>query len=236
MRVERHETEAMQWEVARREPPAALRPLLLHDPEGWAQIRGRASEIREVPFPGIPLVLNLGPPWEVDGERRLDSFTAGMGTGPSTVRGEATWACVELRLTPQGAHRLFGIAMHELANEAVELGLLVPEARELEERLREATGWAERFDLVDAFLLRRLPAGRSGHCGVLAPPVRNPRQHGDRRPRNRARLEPPQADRPFPRRDRPRAEGGCARDAVRSRDDRAEGPDTRPRRGRLQLW
>jgi AraC-like DNA-binding protein len=160
MRVERHENEATQWEVARRESSEALRPLLLCDPEGWAQTRGRASELREVPFPGVPLILNLGTPWEVDGERHVDSFTAGMGTRPSTIRGEATWACLELRLTPQGAHRLFGIAMHELANEAVELALLVPEARELEGRLREARGWAERFDLVDAFLLRRLAESR----------------------------------------------------------------------------
>ena len=166
VRVERHETDAADWEVARREPPEALRPLLHHGPEGGAQTRGSASELREVPFPGLPLILNLGPPWQVDGERRLDSFTAGMGTRPSTVRGEATWACVELRLTPQGAHRLFGIAMHELANEAVELGLLVPEGRELESRLRETPAWPERFDLVDAFLLRRLAASRPADPAV----------------------------------------------------------------------
>jgi len=159
VRVERHETESARWEVARRDAPAALRPLLLRGLEGWVHTSGAASVLREVPFPGVPLIFNLGPPWNVD-ERGLDSFAAGTGTGPSTVRCEATWACMELRLTPQGAHRLFGVPMHELANRAVELDVLVPGAGELEARLRSSFDWAERFDLVDAFLLRRLAMAR----------------------------------------------------------------------------
>jgi AraC-like DNA-binding protein len=166
MRVERHETEAADWEIARRDPPPALRPLLLRGVEGWAQTRGDAPELREVPFPGIPLTLNLGPPWQVDGMRHLHSFTAGMGTASSTVRGEATWTCIELRLTPQGAHRLFGVSMHELANRAVELDDLVPETRDVEARLREAQGWSDRFDVVDAFLLQRLTDSRPADPGV----------------------------------------------------------------------
>jgi len=166
MHVERHETVVADWEVARRAAPMPVRALVTRGLEGWRQTRGEASQLREVPFPGVPLIFNLGTPWEVDGERRLDAFTAGLSTRPSTVRGEATWACVELRLTPQGAHRLFGVAMHELANDAVELRLLVPEARELEERLYEATAWEERFDLVDAFLLRRLAGSRPADPAV----------------------------------------------------------------------
>lgn len=160
MRVERHETDAAAWEVARRDPAPVLRSVIVRDLEGWAQMRGDAPALREVPFPGIPLILNLGAPWEVDGERRLHAFTAGMGTQPSTVFGESSWACVELRLTPQGAHRLFDVAMHELANDTVELSELVPGARELEERIRETADWASRFDLVEAFLLRRLAEAR----------------------------------------------------------------------------
>jgi AraC-like DNA-binding protein len=166
MRLERHETDVAVWEIARRDPPPPLRPLLLGGAEGWTQERGEAPALREVPFPGIPLILNLGPPWEVDGQKRLHSFAAGMGTVPSTVRGEANWACIELRLTPQGAHRLFAVAMHEIANRAVELYDLVPEVRELEARLRDTSSWAERFDLVDAFLLRRLSVSRPADPGV----------------------------------------------------------------------
>jgi hypothetical protein len=50
-------------------------------PEGWAQLRGEPSSLREVPSPGVPLIFNLGPPWEIQdpGTRpeRRDSFDCG---------------------------------------------------------------------------------------------------------------------------------------------------------------
>jgi AraC-like DNA-binding protein len=160
VRVERHETEDACWEVARREPRAELRPYLLGAPEGWKQLRGEPSSLREVPFPGVPLILNLGPPWEIEdpGTRpqRRDSFVAGMHAAPSIVRGSSSWGCLELRLTPLGAHRFLGLPMHELANITVELEDLLPRAGELTTRLREAYSWAERFDLVEAVLAHRL--------------------------------------------------------------------------------
>jgi AraC-like DNA-binding protein len=79
--VERHETEDARWEVARREPRRELRPYLLGAPEGWKQLRGEPSSLREVPSPGVPLIFNLGPPWEIQdpGTRpeRRDSFDCG---------------------------------------------------------------------------------------------------------------------------------------------------------------
>ena len=156
MRVEQHETEASTWEVARRAAHPALRPYLLAEPEGWAQTRGSATnELREVPFPGVPLILNLAAEWTV-GSDRYDSFLAGLSTRPTFVRGSDRWACIELRLTPLGTHRLLGMAMDELANQTVELADVLPGARELTARLREAEAWSERFDLVESFLVRRL--------------------------------------------------------------------------------
>src|SRR3954471_2509339 len=99
MRVETYETEASSVEVARRAAHPALRPYLLAEPEGWAQTRGRATgEIREEPFPGIQLVLNLGAPWAIASIDRSafelhDSFLAGLHTRPSFVRGADRWAC-----------------------------------------------------------------------------------------------------------------------------------------------
>jgi AraC-like DNA-binding protein len=161
VQVERHETETARWEVARRPTPAVLRSFVLSDVEGWAQSRGSAVSLREVPFPGVPLILNLGAPWKIDDARgggtsnARDSFLAGLHTTPALVQGGAEWACIELRLTPTGAHRLIGRPMHELVNETVELEELVPAAR-LTGRLRETHSWAERFDLVEAFLAERL--------------------------------------------------------------------------------
>jgi AraC-like DNA-binding protein len=114
-----------------------------------------------VPFPGLPLVLNLGERWEVastpDGRpAQHDSFLAGLHTRPSFVRGADRWACIELRLTPLGMRRLLGMPMHEIANRVVSLADALPESTELEERLHDSDSWAQRFDLVESFLLRRL--------------------------------------------------------------------------------
>ena len=159
--IERRETETAVWEVARREPRAELRPFLLGPPEGWAQERGETRPLREVPFPGVPLIFNLGVPWDVtgpeDGPARLDSFVAGLHAAPAIVcAGGPGWACIELRLTPLGAHRVLGLPMHELANRSVELEELVPCAGELAGRLHDAASWADRFDLVETFLVGRL--------------------------------------------------------------------------------
>jgi AraC-like DNA-binding protein len=162
VRVERNETETASWQVARRSGHPALRPYLLADPEGWTQSRGRASaQLREVPFPGVPLILNLGERWEVastpDGRSaHHDSFLAGLHTRPSFVRGADRWACIELRLTPLGMRRLLGMPMQEIANRVVSLDDALTGSSELAERLHDSHSWAQRFDLVERFLLRRL--------------------------------------------------------------------------------
>jgi AraC-like DNA-binding protein len=158
--VERHETDEARWEVARREPRAGLRPYLLRAPEAWSQTHGEPSSLREVPFPGVPLIFNLGTPWEMElpgtEPEQRDSFVAGLHAAPTIVRAASSWACIELRLAPLGAFRLLRVPMHELANRAVELEDVLPQAGELTMRLHEGRSWAERFDCVEAFLVRRL--------------------------------------------------------------------------------
>lgn len=158
MRVERHDTGQARWEVARREAAPALRPFVGAALEGWAQSHGRPSRLREVPFPGVPLVFNLGSAWLIERDHH-DSFIAGLHDVPTVVEGAPTWACIELRLTPLGAHRMLGLPMHELTNCVVELEDALPGTRELTDRLRETPNWDERFDRVEAFLARRLARG-----------------------------------------------------------------------------
>lgn len=155
MRVERHDTGYAQWEVARRAATPVLRPFVGAALEGWAQSHGEPSRLREVPFPGVPLILNLGSAWKIESERH-DSFLAGLHDRPTVVEGAQSWACIELRLTPLGAHRVLGLPMHELTNCVVELEDVLPQAQELTDRLRETRDWSERFDQVEAFLARRL--------------------------------------------------------------------------------
>src|SRR5262245_30584941 len=94
-------------------PAAPLRPYLLTRLEGWAQTDDDRATLREVPFPGVPLVFGIGSKWTIDAEQ-LDSFVAGLHARPALVQpDEASWSCIELRVTPVAAHRIFGWPMHE---------------------------------------------------------------------------------------------------------------------------
>jgi AraC-like DNA-binding protein len=157
-------------QVVRRKASARLSPYLLGGLEGWSKLSGETVLLREVPFPGVPLILNLGEPWEIGdpgvASERRDSFVAGMHTAPSIVRASATWTCIELRVTPLAARRILGLPMHELANRTVNLAELLPGIDELTTRLHESASWAERFDLVESFLAMRLDASEPAHQGV----------------------------------------------------------------------
>lgn len=151
-------------------PAPPLRPYLLSPLEAWSQRDGTRTRLREVPFPGVALIFELGSSWHVEGPetRRpedYDAFVSGLHAAPAWVEPTtADWSCIELRLTPVAAHRVLGWPMHELANRTVALSDLVSEARALTERLHEAAAWAERFDLVESFLARRLALARPpGH-------------------------------------------------------------------------
>jgi AraC-like DNA-binding protein len=171
MDVVRHESETDAWEVVSRPAPAALLPYLGRSFEGWTQTRGGGEQLREVPFPGVPLILNLGSPWTMEDPcagrvEQRDSFVAGLHDRPTLVHGAGPTSCLELRLTPLGAHRILGLPMSELTNLTVELTDLIPGSAELTERLRDTQAWEQRFDLVDAFLLRRIDSTEPAHPGV----------------------------------------------------------------------
>jgi AraC-like DNA-binding protein len=150
--------------IERHEPSPQLRTALLGSVEGWAQTNGARARLREVPFPGVPLIFGLETAWRIEGPAAVEeeeSFVAGLHAAPTFVQPRATsWSCIELRLTPVAAHRILGIAMHELTNRTVALSDVLPETRELTERLRHARSWPNRFALVDQFLLRRLAEAR----------------------------------------------------------------------------
>jgi AraC-like DNA-binding protein len=154
--LEHHEHDGGRWQVARRLPAPALQPLLGQALEGWAWEGRSAASFRELPFPGIPLILNLDAPWRVEGAR-LDSFLAGLHTRPTTVAGDRVFSCLELRLTPLGARRLLGRRpLHEVTDRSLPLEELLPGTQTLLARLRDVSGWEERFDCVESFLIRRL--------------------------------------------------------------------------------
>lgn len=153
------------WWMARSRPHPALRPLLRFY-NGYRETVTAPSRVRTLPTRTTVVIINLGPPLHLvlpgSGGRGRDygSFVAGMHDGHGSYAGPGGQRGVQLDVTPLGAYTLFGVPLDGLTNAAVDLpDLLGRGARTLVERLGEAPSWGERFDVLDAFLLRRLEAG-----------------------------------------------------------------------------
>lgn len=98
--------------------------------------------------------LNLAP-------ARSRSFVVGLHDTHSLVESPGERSCVQVALTPLGAHLLFGLPMRELRNRVVDLSDLFGTGADLlVERLAETPTWEGRFALLDQALLRRLDVAR----------------------------------------------------------------------------
>ena len=171
----RHESESARWESHFRPPDSRLREYVQGEYQGWVESSAQPTRRRELPTPIIPLILNLGPPFEVAMStdptmpaQEHSSFVAGLSDAYATAVSCGSARCIQVNLTPIGAHLVLGVAMHELAHRSVELAdLLGAVANELVARLHDARSWSECFVLLDDFLLRRLAAARALPDDVL---------------------------------------------------------------------
>jgi AraC-like DNA-binding protein len=112
-----------------------------------------------VPWAGAVAIVCFGVPYRLDGEP-FDAFVGGLSDRPILTEFVGAAGGVQIDFTPLGARRCLGLPMDELTNRVVDLeDVLGPGAPLLAERLQEAPGWAERFALLDAALLRRVEAG-----------------------------------------------------------------------------
>ena len=161
--VARHDSALGRWELASRD----AHPILHGDIAsyiGYVEDTNRPLRRREVATADVTLIISFGPTLDVLDPVRPErsapaqtSFVAGLSDAPVLIEHAGVQHGVEVNLTPLGARRLLGVPMDELTNRVVRLhDLLGPGADLLVERLDEAPGWAQRFDLLDAALARRL--------------------------------------------------------------------------------
>ena len=151
------------WWRARARPHPALRPFL-RSYDGYWETEAVPTRMRTLPTRTTVVIVNLGPPLRLSvpgaGERAYGSFVAGMHDGHGMYLSPGGQRGIQLDVTPLGAYTLLGVPMARLTNAAEELpDLLGPAARTLVDRLAATPSWGARFDLLDAFLLRRLDAG-----------------------------------------------------------------------------
>jgi AraC-like DNA-binding protein len=154
--IEHHVSPAGDWETATRGPHPALAPHVRRGYVGYVERVGAPLRRLEVPHDAIVVILNLGPPLLVgaDTPTLRRSFVAGLHDRAVTTEHPGDQLGIQVDLTPLGARMLFGLPMGELARQVVDLDAVLP--AELVDRLAALEGWAQRFDLLDVFLLGRL--------------------------------------------------------------------------------
>lgn len=167
--------EPAAWELVAAPPAPALRGVVRRY-HGYRETAAdpAADPVRraELPTGDVVMILNLGAPWLVGDDRRpdalFDSFVAGVDDARSFVTAAGPAQCLQIDFTPIGAYRVFRRPMADLARRVTRLDDLAARwAEDLVGRLREAAGWAARFDLVDAAIARRLDGARAPAPGLV---------------------------------------------------------------------
>ncbi|OXM45036.1 AraC family transcriptional regulator [Amycolatopsis alba DSM 44262] len=122
---------------------------------------------RITPLSVLIWVIDLEAPRRPRGEGVIpESPVLGLRDRPLLAEQDGVSRGIAVALTPLGAYGLFGIPLRELTNSAIAAVDLMPSGP-LTERLAEASGWPERFRLLDEYLMSRLARGPE-----LAPTVR----------------------------------------------------------------
>ncbi|MER6582198.1 helix-turn-helix domain-containing protein [Nonomuraea sp. NPDC001023] len=151
------------WEITVPSRPGGLPGVVM------AGFSDRANEFRDlalVPHPAVTLLFDLGDePFTIEddrGSRQLGRVVAGLA--PRQVRGSGLtrrMECLQVRLSPMAAHAVLG-ASAELSGTVVALDdLWGREAERVQERLRAARSWEDRFAIARDALARRADQGRA---------------------------------------------------------------------------
>ncbi len=121
---------------------------------GYASERERPVDHRGLPSPFLTFIVTLDEPVVLatgSGERRLGIVLAGLHTEPEIVRMPLRQSGVQAAVHPLAARALFGLPAGELAGLSLEGDeVLGAAASRLRERLVEAAGWRERFQILAA--------------------------------------------------------------------------------------
>lgn len=126
----------------------------------------RHSRRLELPTGAVTMVFGFGDALRLTdaadpgGATVLTSLVSGVRETARIGEQSGSIGGIEVSMTPMMAYAVFGAAMYELAQEAVDpVELFGPAAASLSERLAELTNWRDRFALIDRLLTDRLAVG-----------------------------------------------------------------------------
>ncbi|WP_027659263.1 AraC family transcriptional regulator [Salinispora fenicalii] len=150
------------WDIAVPSRPSRLAGVTM---AGFSDRANGLIEVDAIPPPAVVVVISLGdqPIVVNDGTGRQRRERIVTGLAPHGVRGQGlagSFECLQVRLSPVVAHTVLGTAS-ELGRAVVALDdLWGHDAARIQEQLRAATSWDERFAIAEVVLGRRLDSGR----------------------------------------------------------------------------
>jgi AraC-like DNA-binding protein len=99
-------------------------------------------------------------PLRTDGKKLPSAWVGGPSDSPDLVELGKRQTALDLKLTPLGAYTLLGTPPRQLFGAVVSLEEVLGSAgRDLVDRLRDASSWERRFDLLETFLLQGAETG-----------------------------------------------------------------------------
>jgi AraC-like DNA-binding protein len=151
---------AAVWDIATPSRPGRLPGVSM------AGFRARAADavgLQVVPYPAVTVAVDLGDGFivgDASGRQQRGSVVAGLAPGGVSARGRGI-ECLQVRLSPVVAHAVLG-ASSELGGTVASLDdLWGRDAGRLQEQLRAAGSWEDRFAIAEAALARRGEEGRA---------------------------------------------------------------------------
>ncbi|MFB9200259.1 helix-turn-helix domain-containing protein [Nonomuraea spiralis] len=152
-----------RWEITVPSRPGRLPGVVM---AGFSDHANEFLDLVLVPHPAITVLFDFGDePFVIEdgrGTRQRERVVAGLAPDQARGRGLAgSSECLQLRLSPMVAHAVLG-ASSELGGTVVTLDdLWGREAVRIQERLRAAGSWEDRFAIAEDVLARRGDAGRA---------------------------------------------------------------------------
>ena len=128
---------------------------------GFRQRIPALVDIAMIAHPSVTLIVDLseagGIVYDAHGRRQRGRFVAGLLPGQLRAGG---WSgeCLQIRLSPVVAAAVFGASIELTGTVAALEDVWVRDAWQVEEKLRAATSWDERFTIAAEVLRRRLGA------------------------------------------------------------------------------